>query len=376
MRIALVHDDLIQHGGAERLLLALHELWPNAPIYTSVASKEWIEFCLREKIHLKTSFMQRLPFAVRLNRVYSLFFMHVLAFESFDFDNFDLVISMSSRYAHGIITKPRTTHICYMNSPGRMFWEPTAYFRFETFGFLQRFKKIFDLIVLFPLTLFKMWDFSAAQRIDYIIANSITPQNRIKKYYQRDSVIIYPYVDKPEMLSKRNSQNVPSYYLVISRLVSWKRIDIAIKACEELGLKLKIVGNGPASEELKLLAGTNTEFLGYVSEDEKNNLIANCTAVINPQYEDFGIVPLEAMIRGKPVIAFGKGGVLETVIPKKTGELFYEQSTNSLKEALLRSQQEKYLVNDCVFQAVKFEKRIFMKKMKDFVNTVYLSGES
>ena len=376
MRIALVHDDLIQHGGAERLLLALHELWPNAPIYTSVASKEWIEFCLKEKIHLKTSFMQRLPFAARLNRFYSLLYMHVLAFESFDFDSYDIVVSVSSRYAHGIITKPATTHICYMNSPGRMFWEPHMYFKYETYGSLNRFKKLLDLVVVFPLTLFRMWDFSAAQRIDYIIANSITPQKRIKKYYKRDSSIIYPFVEKPEVLSKRTDKHMSDYYLVISRLVSWKRVDIAIKACEELGLKLKIVGNGPASEDLKSLASKDTEFLGYVSEEEKNILIENCIAVVNTQYEDFGIVPLEAMIRGKPVIAFGKGGALETVIPEKTGELFYEQSANSLKEAILNSRNKKYLVNDCVFHAVKFEKRVFMKKMKDFVNTVYLSGES
>jgi len=195
MRLAIVFDDLVQFGGAERLLLAVHNLYPKAHIYTSLASNEWLQRCAHQKITLKTSFMQNLPFKKALNRFYGLLGLHRLAFGSFDFKNFDLVLSISARFAHGIVTSPPTNHVCYMNSPGRMFWEPFDYFDKE--GFLQNslIRKVFWTFLPPFLLFFRVQDYFCAQRVDYFIANSRTSRARIKKYYKRDSVVIHPFVE-------------------------------------------------------------------------------------------------------------------------------------------------------------------------------------
>ncbi|HSX39789.1 MAG TPA: glycosyltransferase [Candidatus Saccharimonadales bacterium] len=362
MKLAIVHDDLIQFGGAERLLLAVHEIWPEAPIYTSVASKRWQKVCKDQKIKLITSYMRFLPFIEKLNRFYSPFLLHVLAFESFDFSQFDVVLSISARYAHAIIVKPQTKHICYMNTPGRMFWEPSAYFENEKFK-----PKVLNLL----LTQLRLWDYTAAQRVDYFIANSKTPHDRIKKYYHRDSQIIYPFVENSKFSSENSIEG--DYFLVISRLLSWKKIDIAIKACNDIKLKLKIIGEGPAYQSLKSLAGATIEFLGYVSETDKTKYLKSCKAVINTQYEDFGIVPLEAMACGKPVIAYAQGGVLETVIPHKTGLFFEQQSAQSLKQVLQNFDATKFNIAECRAQAHKFDKAIFQNQIQKAVNEVYLN---
>ncbi len=317
--------------------------------------------------------MQKLPKVEKYNRHYSTFLLHALAFESFDFSDFDVVLSVSARYAHGIITKPSTKHVCYMNSPGRMFWESQDYFKEESFGKLDKIAKSF---LKFPLMNLRLWDYTAAQRVDYFIANSKTPQARIKKYYGRDSVIVYPFVNHSHIKEVTKNAKDEGYFLVISRLLPWKRIDLIVKACNNLGLPLKIIGEGPALEELKSIYGTDAQFLGYVSEDEKIKYIAGCTAVIQAQLEDFGIVPLEVMSAGKPVICYGKGGVLETVIPGKTGEFFMHQTVEDLVTTLKRFDSTKYLQTDCRIQAKKFDKGIFVKNMKEFVNAVYLEGQS
>ncbi len=361
MRIALVFDDLIQFGGAERLLLALHEIWPAAPVYTSVASKRWQAVCTKLGITLKTSFLQYFPFAVKLNRFYSCLLLHTLAFESFDFSEFDVVLSVSSRYAHGIITKATTTHVCYMNSPGRMFWEPFSYFEHEKYGRLHK-------LLLPMLSHLRVWDYAAAQRVDHFIANSRLPHARVAKYYKRQSKIIYPFVEDYVHGVSADA----GYFLVISRLLPWKRVDIAVKAFAELELPLKIVGEGPDKARLVRMAAPNIEFLGYVSDRVKCVLLQKCRAVVVTQYEDFGLVPLEAMLFGKPVIAYGKGGVLETVIPGKTGTFFVPQDVTALVQALQRFDASVYNRWGCIAQAEKFSKAAFKKQMKDFMNRVYL----
>ncbi len=354
-----MHDDLIQFGGAEKLLLAIHDIWPDAPVYTSVVSKKWRKVCKDLNITVKSSFMQHLPFIEKLNRFYSLLLFHVLAFESFDFSQYDVVLSISARYAHGIITKPHTKHICYMNSPGRMFWEPHNYFENEKIG---------SWAVQPILSHLRLWDYSAAQRVDHFIANSKTPQARIKKYYGRESTIIYPFVDT----HKFKPVNTPNgnYYLIITRLLAWKHVEIAIRACIDLNISLKIVGEGPALSALKSIATANIEFLGYVSESQKLTLLQTCKAVINTQHEDFGIVPLEAMACGRPVVAYGKGGVLETVVPGTTGEFFYDQTSVALKKVLTGFNPAKYSSQTCRAQADRFTKTLFERNI-----TLYLGNE-
>jgi len=390
MRIAIVFDDLIQFGGAERLLLAVHELYPDASVYTSVASNEWLRRCEDLRIDLKTSFMQELPFKKPLNRVYGLLGLHALAFESFNFDNFDTVLSISARFAHGVITKPGTAHICYMNSPGRMFWEPYDYFQQEK-RFCQ--EKHFQFVAPF-LSLHRLCDYASAQRVDYFIANSLTSKERIKKYYRRDSIIIYPFVDDlnvertipPSSLGPRPPRRTAEslvtgvsvrhddYYLVITRLNAWKRVDVAIEACGKAGVDLKIIGEGPDRrwlEDLSQQYSRKVEFLGYVNDQEKYQAIANCRALIMTQKEDFGITALEAMALGKPVIAYKAGGALETVVESVTGKFFDVQNADCLATTIQHFDPLKYKPDDCKSQAAKFSKQKFVHQLDEFIKKVY-----
>ncbi len=363
MKLAIVFDDLIQFGGAERLLLSVCEIWPKAPLYTAVASKKWQQICKAKGITLKTSFLQKFPFAEKLNKFYALLGLHILAYENFDFSDFDVVLSVSARFAHGVITKPGTSHICYMNSPARMFWEPQDYFMPRG---LRKLAEPF-------LSHFRVWDYVASQRVDHFIANSKTPQARIKKYYKRDSVIIYPFVDTPQEKKWDNSKD---FYLLMSRLVPWKRVDVAIEACGKLGLPLKIAGSGTDEARLKRLASKceNINFEGYVGDDKKWELLHACKALIQTQCEDFGLVPLEAMACGKPVVAYGSGGALETVLPGETGAFFADQNAQSLEEVLRKTDFQSYSSESCFKQAKAFDKKSFQGQLKKFVDIVYLKN--
>jgi glycosyltransferase involved in cell wall biosynthesis len=375
MKIAIVFDDLVQHGGAEKLLLAVHDLYPNAPVYTSLATKDWLFICADRGIILKTSFMQALPFKKIFNRVYGILGLHILAFESFNFDDFDVVLSISSRFAHGVVTRPATKHICYMNSPGRMFWEPFEYFDKESFLQNEVLRKMFWFFFSPLLSVLRLWDFAAAQRVDYFIANSLTPQGRIKKYYQRGSKVIYPFVDGTDV----NLESIcnKGYFLVVTRLNAWKRVDIAVEACNALGLQLKVVGEGSDRKRLGRLNrnARGVEFLGYVKEKDKYELLSNCTALIVTQKEDFGIAALEATAFGKPVVAYKQGGALETVVDGVTGKFFDAQNVESLSKALSEFDPSTYRPVDCIQQAAKFSKQRFLQELDEWVKKVY-DGES
>ena len=359
MRIAIVCDDLIQFGGAEKLVMCAHEIWPQAPIYTSVASLAWVDICRKNNIQLKYSYLQHFPLKNQLNRFYAAFMLHALAFESFDFSEFDVVLSFSARYSHLIITKPQTRHISYINSPGRMFWESASYFEHGL-----NLKNI-----LAPsLSYFRLVDFVGAQRADEVISNSESIRAKVKTYYKRDSKVIHPFVDYKEFENVKITDN--GYYLVLSRLYPWKKIDVAIEAANTLHIPLKIAGTGPDLERLGAIAGPTVELLGYVDESKKIELLAGCSAFIVTQSEDFGIAPLEASACGKPVLAYASGGALETISQGLTGDFFSEQTPRSLAQALSFFKPSTYSPNECEKRAKSFDKSVFMAAMGDFVGKV------
>lgn len=366
MKLALVCDDLIQFGGAEKVFLAVSKEFPEAPVFTAVISDEWKKILNEKGIKFHTSFMQNLPFITKIYRYYSSLFFHVYAMESFNLNDYDTVLSFSSRYGHFVITKPGTKHICYMHSPGRMFWEPFSYFESENYGYLKMLKKIGDLFVQIPSSILRILDYISAQRVDKFIANSQMTQKRIKKYYGLESVVINPFIDLSEYtLDLRTEKS--DYFLIITRLASWKKVDIAIDACESLGLKLKIIGDGPAKKDLLEKAGSNTELLGHVSDKDKIEYLKNCIALIATQQEDFGITTLEALSLGKPVIAFRGGGSLEILKEGVTGEFYNEQTSDSLKETLRTFNPSKYLYEDCRNTSENYDIKIFLEKIKELV---------
>jgi len=341
---------------------AVAEIWPEASIYASVASEYWLERFKNRGIKVNTSFMQSLPFVMRLNRIYSVFALHTLAMESFDFTKYDVVLTISSRYAHQVNTRPEQIHICYMNSPGRMFWEPQQYFKSRLF------ERISYKLISPYLMYARINDFVAAKEIDYIIANSNNSRNKVFKFLRRQADVIYPFIDLekiPGEIVETPDRN--KYYTVVTRLSSWKRVDIAVEACVKGNLKLKVIGEGPDMPRLKSIANANVEFLGYISDDEKFKVLANSAGLINTQYEDFGIVPLEAMACGIPVIAYGKGGATETVIENKTGLFFYNQTFESLLEALKTFETLSFSKTDCIERAREFSKEVFKSKINQLV---------
>lgn len=368
MKLAVVHDDFVQKGGAESLAAAVSEIWPAADVFAAIATGGWPQFFRKRGRNLKLSWLQNFPLREKVYRGY--FPLYPLAFESFDFSAYEVVLSSSARFAHGIISRPGTVHIAYVNSPGHMFWESADYF----FDF-----KPWQRALLTPLLSFmRQWDMVAAQRPDYLIANSGSTAEKIQKYWRRCAdKIIYPFFDDkkfspPPSLSVSESK----YFLVVSRLLAWKRIDLAVKACSRLNLPLLVVGEGPARKELERMAGRCVRFLGYVTDEEKMERLLECRALLHPQREDFGLTPLEAMACGKPVIAYGVGGALETVVEGKTGLFFQEQTVDSLLEVLRRFRPGQFSLGECWQRTRAFTRERFVKELKDFVEATFAAGES
>lgn len=353
MKVALVYDRVNKWGGAERVLLALHEMFPKAPLYTSVynpLTAPWAKVFPK----IIPSFLQNFPLATR-HELYAA--LMPLAFESFSFDEYDLVISVTSEAAKGIITKPKTLHICYCLTPTRYLWSGYEdYFRDKAFRLLS--KPVISYL--------RAWDKVAAQRPDTYIAISKEVQERIKKYYGRESTVVYPPAtlasSSGKDITKRYTLDASGYFLVVSRLVSYKRIDIAVWAFNELRLPLEIVGVGSQEQSLKRMAGPTIEFLGNLTDNELLSYYKGCRALIFPGYEDFGLTTVEAQSFGKPVIAYGKGGALEAVIEGKTGIFFYEQTSNALTKAVKQFQNSHFSSEDCVEQARRFNKKRFQEE--------------
>lgn len=364
MKTALVYDRINKWGGAERVLLALHEIFPDAPLYTSLYNAKTAPWAKVFKI--KTSFLQNIPYAASNHELLS--FMMPIAFEQFNFDEFDMVISVTSEAAKGIITKPRTKHICYCLTPTRYLWS----------GYETYFNNKFLKTISYPAVLYlRKWDKIAAMRPDIFVALSKEVQGRIKKYYGRDSELIYPALSLNSQnltiypqKSTRHKPSATGYFLVVSRLskfTRYKRIDLAIKACNELNLPLKIIGTGNWEPDLKAMSGPAIEFLGSVSDDTLIEYYRHCKAFIFPGIEDFGLTIIEAQKYGKPVIAYRGGGALETVLEGKTGLFFDNQDYKSLLNTLKRFDDNHFKSMDCMKQAEKFNFTNFKSKILSLV---------
>lgn len=360
MKVAIVHDYIKEYGGAERVLEALHELWPEAPIYTSVYLPEFLgphkeRF---ESWNIKTSPLQMFPLKAKL-----LSFFRILAptvFSEMSFNKFDVVIvSATGAYIPNTIKKGKAVHICYCHTPPRhLYGYPTARPWRDNVA-----RKILGHVSNHFL---RMIDFKAAQNVDYFIANSQEVASRIKKFYRRDSVVIYPPVEIPKLGKVKKKD----FYLAGGRLSRAKRVDLAIKACTQLGIPLVVFGKGFAGygEELKRIAGKNVKFVGEVDDKKKFELMAQAKAYIFPaEYEDFGITPVEAMATGTPVIALRSGGVKETVVDGKTGIFFEKPTVKCLIGAIEEFGKLNIKSSDCRKRAREFSEERFKREVKSFV---------
>ncbi len=360
MKISLIHDHLTQKGGAERVLEAMQAIYPKAPTFTLLYDKNVMDDTFGHK-NIQTSFLQKLPFSISHPRWY----LPIMptAVEHYNLSNFNVIISSSSAFSKGVIGNTDSIHICYCHTPTRYLWS-------DTHDYVENLKiPNIGKALLYPiLTKLRNWDKLAADRVDFFISNSKTVSRRIKKFYNRDSVVIHPPVDTHTF---KISHKPKEYYLIGGRLVPYKRYDMVVTAFNKLGLPLKIFGSGPNEKDLKKMAGSNIEFLGRVSDEHRAHLFSNAIAFIHPQEEDFGITPVESMASGRPVIAYAKGGAVETVIDGKTGTLFYEQSWEELADTVLHFDHKKFDPEYIKKHAEKFSLNTFRKKLSDFIDEAW-----
>jgi glycosyltransferase involved in cell wall biosynthesis len=360
MKIALVHDHLVQDGGAEKVLLALQDVFPNAPTYTLLYDPKRVsaEFAKKD---IRTSFLQRMPFG--LKKYQWLLPLMPAATESYDLSDFDVVVSSSSAFAKGIITRPGAIHICYCHTPTRYLWS-------DTHSYVQdlRAPRLLKLGLPILLNKLRIWDRLSAERVDHFIANSRTVAERISKYYGRDSEVISPPVET----SKFSFSDAPgTYFLAGGRLVSYKRFDLVIQAFNRLGLPLKIFGDGPLASQYRQEARPNIQFTGKVSDEEKAALYRGAIAFIHPQEEDFGITALESMASGRPVIAYRKGGALETVVEGVTGVFFEDQEWEELATTVIRFDAAAFDPRKIRAHAEAFDVGVFKRRIANLVSKAW-----
>lgn len=370
MKVALIHDHLAQDGGAEKVLEVFSNMFQEAPIYTLLYDKKNVENRYPNR-RVDASIIQKMPGGVRFYQWYLPFMP--MAVEFFDLREYDLVISDTSSFAKGVITQTDSTHICYCHTPTRYLWSDTHQYINEL-KYNKFLKKIASLI----LSRIRIWDRLAADRVDYFIANSKTVQARIKKYYKRDSFVIYPPVETNKFYI---AKELGDYFLIGCRLAPYKRVDLVIESFKKLGpdYKLKIFGDGVDMKRLKKIAQSspNIEFLGRVNDEFKAQLFSKCLAFINPQEEDFGISKVEAMASGRPVIAYKKGGALETVIDGETGLFFEDQNVESLSSVVqkfytdIKNNKKIWDSQKIRDHSKKFSLENFMENIRKFIQDVH-----
>ncbi|GAC1391834.1 MAG: glycosyltransferase [Ktedonobacteraceae bacterium] len=366
MKVALVHDYLNQMGGAERVVLALHEIFPNAPLYTSIYDPQRVDPAF-QKMDIRTSFMQKLPLVTKHHQPYLPFYP--FAMESLDLRGYDLVLSSSSAFGKGVITRPETMHICYCHTPMRWCWNYDEYVEREQLGNVAR------KVLPFLITGLRVWDQTSAMRVDHFIANSPVVAERIQKYYRRDAIVIPPPVEASRFPFDPTVEP-EDYFLTLSRLIPYKRVDIAIEACNRLHLPLVVIGKGRDSERLKQLAGPTIRFMGHLSDEEVLHYFAHCRAFLSLNEEDFGITPLEAQASGRPVIAYGAGGALASVVDGVTGKFFTEQTVASLASVLASFDERIFEPNAIRNHALEFDIPRFKRRILQFIEAKLSEGKS
>ncbi|MBI5448935.1 glycosyltransferase [Candidatus Gottesmanbacteria bacterium] len=375
MKIALVHDYLREYGGAERVVEVLHEMYPEAPLYTSFV--DWSSFAkapagkveLFKSWDIRTSWVQK--FWLIKKFISPLRFLAPWIWRSFDLSEYDVVISSSGWFmCRGVaVSQKKPLHICYIHHP------PRNLYGYATGSDWQKYwpVRVYGTIINFFL---RHYDWETAQAVDFFIANSKETARRVQKFYRRESTVIYPPIESTNhLINKSSNQQISThknYFLSVGRLTYAKRVDLAIRAAYKLKLPLKIVGSGKEEAYLRSIAGPTVEFLGSVSDEELSRLYAGAKALIFCALdEDFGMVPVEAQAAGTPVIALAQGGVLETIIDGKTGVLFQKPEVEELAKAIQQFNTLPMQRNDCIAQAKKFSKERFKKEMKLFVEKAY-----
>ncbi len=367
MKIALVHDYLVQYGGAERVLESFARVFPEAPIYTLVYDAAATRGVF-EKYDVRTSFLQKMPFARTHHRLFPL--LMPFAVEQFDLSRFDIVLSDSSSYAKGIITRPETTHISYVHTPMRYAWDDCQKYTSD-FGFPNIIKRA----VPFAMNGIRIWDRVSAWRIDHVVANSVFVARRIKKYYNRDATVIHPPVDVAHFRLRPALKDAAlmreNYFLMVGRLIAYKRHDIVIAACNRLGVKLKVIGRGPEMARLKKMAGPTVEFLSRVGDDDLARYYVNARAFIFPQEEDFGIVAIEALAAGRPLIAYRGGDIVDHIVDGKTGVYIETQTPDAVVDAIARFEKIHFDYEDIARYADVFDRNHFEHKIQSYVHTIH-----
>jgi glycosyltransferase involved in cell wall biosynthesis len=365
-RIAVFHDNFAQMGGAEKVAQEIYDLLPDATLHTTAVVPEVLSARLRN-VRIKTSWMQHLPALKRLFRHYFLFYP--LAVESVDLSQYDLVVSSCFGYAKGLRKRRDAIHVCYCHTPMRWVWRYADYSERAEFGFLAR-------KVLPPLLAgLKRWDLRASRRPDYFIANSKVVAERIKNIYGRDSIVIPPPIDVSRFQSEANrTSGTDDYYLILSRLVAYKRIDLAVEACTRLNRRLMVIGDGPDRARLEKLAGNSVCFLGRQRDQAVAGYAARCRALMFPGEEDFGMTPLEINAAGRPVIAFRGGGALETVVEGVTGVFFDDASASSLAQAIENFETLSWDSAAIRAHASRFDRTVFAERLLEFLATVAPEG--
>lgn len=355
-KVAIVHDWLNQRGGAELVLDVLHQMYPDAPIYTSIYAADVMPDAYRGW-DIRTSFMQRIPLATKHHQPFLP--LYPFAFKNLDLSGFDVVISNSSGFCHSVPKRPGACHINYCLTPPRFLWHLPQYIERERIGGLP--KRILPLLV----SRLRAWDAAVTpQCVDYFVGISRAVVDRIRACYGREADLIYPPVDTGRF---QPSADVRDYFLVVSRLVPYKRVDLAVHAFNELGLPLVVVGDGRDREALQEIAKPNVKFTGRLPDQDVKDLLAHCRAFIFPGEEDFGIAPLEAQAAGRPVIAYGAGGALETVVEGLTGHFFYEPTPEALADAVRIFDGAAFDSQALRQHAARFDTEVFKSTFGDYV---------
>jgi glycosyltransferase involved in cell wall biosynthesis len=359
MKVAVVHDYFTQLGGAEKVAEELYRMLPDPSLFATVAFPNCMPGKLKD-IPVHTSWMQSLPGIERYYRLY--FLLYPFAVSHIDLSDYDLVLSSSSGYVKGVRTGRDAIHVCYCHTPMRWVWSFDNYSRRESFSFSQR--------TLLPMLIrgLKLWDEGASRQPDHFVANSRAVADRIQRAYGRSAEVIYPPIDTRRFAASGDKPE--DFYLVLSRLISYKRIDLAVRACTQLGKKLIVVGHGPDRRQLESIAGPTVTFLGRAPDSDVEHLVSRCKALLFPGEEDFGMAPIEVAAAGRPTIAYRAGGAIETIIQDQTGIFFDEQTPESLAAAIQRFERHSWDSDFLIAHAQKFGIQVFQDRFRSFLHRI------